>query len=116
MTDALGWTLASAPLHSRVVVTGTYMQSLTLNAFQPFIERELDVVGAHNPKTPEAPSHRYPYTRTFNNNFVLDSIRRGRLRVDDLIDAVLKPAEAVQFYNDAVAGRPRPTQPLIDWE
>ena len=114
--EALGWILENAPLSSRVVVTGTYMKPLTLDVFKPFIERELDVIGAHNPKCPTTPSPYYPHTVNFKQNFVLDCIRRGRLRVDELCDAVLKPADAVKFYNDAIAGRPRPMQPAIDWE
>jgi hypothetical protein len=98
------------------VVTGTYTKPLTLDVFKPFIERELDVIGAHNPKCPTSPSPYHPYTVDFKQNFVLDCIRRGRLRVDTLCDAVLKPAEAVNFYNDALASRPRALQPAIDWE
>ncbi len=114
-SEALGWTLEHAPLSSRVVVTGTYTKPLTADVFQPFIERELEVIGAHNPKCPTTPSPYHPYSRTFNQHFVFDCIRRGRLRVDELIDAELTPAQALQFYDDAIANKPRAAQPVINW-
>ncbi len=58
------WILDVAPLHSRVVVTGTYTSTLTVNPFDPFILREIDVVVRTFPNALNAASHTIRTTAT----------------------------------------------------
>ncbi|MGH7143794.1 MAG: zinc-dependent alcohol dehydrogenase [Planctomycetota bacterium] len=113
--QALAWTLAQAPRHARVVVTGTYGEDLTLNPFDTWIERELDIVGAHQPKCPDTPQVYTPYNKGNNLLQVYAWIAAGRLRVDPLIDVELSPAQAVEFFNAAAEGRRAYRQPLVNW-
>lgn len=115
-SKALEWAIQQAPLHARVVVTGTYAHNVTFDPFQAWIIKELDMVGAHQPKCPQALQAYTPYNCGNNLLQVYDLIARGRLNVDALVDAVLTPDAAVQFFNDAAAGKRPCRQPLIDWE
>lgn len=111
---AVKWILDVAPLKSRIAVSGTYTEDITFNPFV-LIERELDLVGAHQPKSPERTGPYWPYSRRFNHAYALECMRTGRLKTGQLHDALLKPAEIPSFYDAAMNRQPRPAQPIFDW-
>jgi threonine dehydrogenase-like Zn-dependent dehydrogenase len=112
---AVSWIFEVAPLRSRIVLASTYLQEVSLN---PFLleERELDVVGAHQPKCPQDPSLFYPYNRTFNTHFIFDALRSGRLRVHELCDGLIAPEQVLPFFAAVRDKQARLRQPIIRWE
>ena len=111
---AVQWLLDCAPLHSRIVLTGTYLDEVRFNPFI-LIDRELEIIGAHQPKCPDAQTPYYPYSRRSNYDFFLCSLASGRLKVGPLCDGRLSPAEIPAWYEAAVNRRPRLYQPVLDW-
>ncbi|MCC6445551.1 MAG: zinc-binding dehydrogenase [Armatimonadetes bacterium] len=111
---AVQWILDCAPLHSRVVLAGTYLEEVRFNPFI-FIERELEVIGAHQPKCPDSPVPYYPYSREMNYAYALDAMARGWLDVSGLCDGQLKPEDIPAWYAAALEGRKRLYQPVFDW-
>jgi threonine dehydrogenase-like Zn-dependent dehydrogenase len=113
-SGAVQWILDVAPLKSRIAVAGTYAKDISFNPFV-LVERELDLVGAHQPKSPERTGSYWPYSRRFNYEYVLDCLKTHRLRTADLADAVLTPDQVPAFYDAAMHGKPRPVQPIFNW-
>lgn len=113
-TAAVQWLLDNAPLQSRIVLTGTYLDDVRFNPFI-FIERELEVVGAHQPKCPDTRVPYYPYSRVFNFDYVLCGLAGGWLKAAHLCDGRLAPAEISAWYDAAVNRKPRLYQPVFDW-
>lgn len=111
----VSWCCEVAPLRSRIVMAGNYMQEATIRPLD-IVEREMDLVGAHQPKCPNDPVLFYPYNRKFNRNFILESIRRKKLRVRELSDGVITPGELLAFYDAVRDGKPRLYQPIVNWE
>ncbi len=113
--EACKWILDAAHLRSRVVLAGTYLKEISFNPFV-FIEKELEVVGAHIPKCPDTTGLYYPYSKNFNYPFILGTIRSGKLKVDGISDGFIKPDGLIEFYRQAVDGTNKIKQPIIDWE
>jgi threonine dehydrogenase-like Zn-dependent dehydrogenase len=111
---AVQWIRDVAPLKSRIAVAGTYAKDISFNPFI-LVERELDLVGAHQPKSPERTGPYWPYSRRFNYEYVLDCLKTHRLRTADLCDAVLTPDQVPAFYDAAMHMKPRPVQPIFNW-
>jgi len=112
---ALPWMLDAAPLGSRIVLNGSFMGEVAIEP-EPIVNKELEIIGSHQPKDSEEPHRYYPHSRPFNATYVLDLLRRGSLRVRELVSAVIKPEELLSFYDAVRDGKPRPAQPLIDWQ
>jgi len=108
------WMLDAAPLGSRIVLNGSFMGEVTIEP-EPIVNKELEIIGSHQPKDSEQPHRYYPHSRPFNVTYVLDLLRRGRLRVGELVSATIEPEELLSFYDAVRDGKPRPAQPLIDW-
>ncbi|HTL53590.1 MAG TPA: zinc-binding alcohol dehydrogenase [Planctomycetota bacterium] len=115
-SKALEWAIENAPLHARVVVTGTYAHNVTFDPFKAWILKELDIVGAHQPKCPQRQQTYTPHTQGNNLLQVYDMIAKKQLNVDALVDAILTPAQAADFFNTAAAGQRSCRQPVINWE
>jgi 2-desacetyl-2-hydroxyethyl bacteriochlorophyllide A dehydrogenase len=112
---AVSWCCEVAPLRSRVVVAGNYTQEASIRPLD-LVEREIEIVGAHQPKCPNEPLPFYPYNRRLNSHFILESIRRKTLRVRELCDGLITPDQLLPFYDAARDNRPRLRQPIINWE
>ncbi|MFZ2653474.1 MAG: hypothetical protein WAX69_01035, partial [Victivallales bacterium] len=111
---ALQWILEAAPLRSRIVLTGTFHENISFNPFV-FIDRELDMIGAHQPKCPDNSNLFYPFCKKFNASFVLEQIRKCALRVDKLSDGAITPEELIPFYDSVRDGKTHLRQPIINW-
>lgn len=113
--SALLWMTQAADIGSRLVLTGLFDRDL-LYPVNQIVEKELEIVGAHQPKDVETLHPYYPYSRQFNVTLVLDLIRTGRLKVADLVSDTITPDELIGFYDALREGTSRPRQPLIDWD
>jgi 2-desacetyl-2-hydroxyethyl bacteriochlorophyllide A dehydrogenase len=112
---AVCWCCDVAPLRSRIVMAGNYTQKASIRPLD-IVEREIDLVGAHQPKCPNMPELFYPYNRLFNSHFILENIRQKKLHVRELCDGVISPGELLAFYDAVRDGKPRLRQPIINWE
>lgn len=106
--------LETAPLRSRIVLAGTYMSEISFNPFV-FIERELEMVGAHQPKCPQERGPYYPYSRQFNYDFFFSGVAAGWLKVAPLVDGTLKLDQVAGWYKAMKNNQPRLGQPVFDW-
>jgi NADPH:quinone reductase-like Zn-dependent oxidoreductase len=111
---ALKWVFEVAPVGSRIVITGAFTAEVSFNP-SPLVLKELDILGAHQPKTPATRCLFYPYTIEYNTHYVLEQIRAGTLRVGELSDGTIRPDELIAFYDAARQDKPRLKQPIIDW-
>ena len=111
---AAEWIFDTAPLHARVVLASAYTAACS---FDPnlIVRKELMVIGAHQPKCPQRPVPYYPYSRELNYTFILEQIRSGGLKVDELYDALITPEQLLDFYGAVERGRRDLRQPIIKW-
>jgi threonine dehydrogenase-like Zn-dependent dehydrogenase len=113
--SALRWMMGVAPLGSKIVLTGSFMEEVAIFP-EHIVNKELVIIGSHQPKDSEVPFLYYPYNRPFNFTFVMDLIRRGRLKVKEMVSGLIKPEALLAFYDAARDGSPHLAQPVIDWE
>ena len=64
----------------------------------PFHEKELIMIGAHQPKCPTTPTAIFPWTQQYNRAQILKYICQGTLNVDHLISHQLPYTEAETAY------------------
>jgi threonine dehydrogenase-like Zn-dependent dehydrogenase len=112
--EAVEWCIANAPLHARVILAGTYPGPISVDPYG-IVDRELQVVGAHQPKTPPVRGPYDLYSRLFNAEMILTQLATGRLQVQALVDGSVPAREIESWYRDAVAGRAKLRQPVFDW-
>jgi threonine dehydrogenase-like Zn-dependent dehydrogenase len=85
-------------LRGRLVVSSTVYEPVPVYILRDFIEREITMLGAHQPKVPVEPNPYHPYTQAQNRSATLHAIRDGRLKVDHLMTHRVKPADAPALY------------------
>jgi 2-desacetyl-2-hydroxyethyl bacteriochlorophyllide A dehydrogenase len=112
---AIPWMMDAARLGSKIVLTGSFMSQVSIRP-ELIINKELELIGSHQPKDSEQPYRYYPYNRPFNITFVMDLIKRGTLKVKELVSGVITPDQLLGFYDAVRSGKRRMAQPLIDWE
>lgn len=113
-SKAVLWALEAAHLRSRIVLSGSYFEPVQFVPYI-FIGKELDVVGAHQPKCPQERGNYYPYSRRFNYDFFFRAVAEGWVKVSELVDGVLKPEQIIAWYEAVKERRPRLGQPIFDW-
>jgi len=68
-------------------------------SFLPDIHlREITVLGAHQPKTPDQPNIYYPWTKERDRTFILQLMAQGKLPIKDLITHTAKPESCQEIY------------------
>ena len=113
--SAIPWMMDAACLGSKIVLTGSFMSEVPIRP-ELIINKELELIGSHQPKDSETAHRYYPYNRPFNITLVMDLIHKGTLKVKELVSGVIKPDQLLGFYDAVRSGKPRMAQPLIDWE
>lgn len=85
-------------LRGRLVLTSTLFEPLPVRVLQDFIERELTLLGAHQPKCPNDPNPYYLWTQAGNRTAALSALHAGRLKAGHLISHRASPEEAPALY------------------
>ena len=89
----------------RVIGLGSPRGSVDMDFMTDVHLREVDIIGAIQPITPEASHVYYPWTKDRDRRLLLELMARGRLRVADLITHRVHPEECQAIY-DMLADRP----------
>ena len=89
----------------RVIGLGSPRGSVDMDFMRDVHLREVDVLGAIQPITPETDHIYYPWTKGRDRQLLLELMARGRLTVRDLITHRAQP-EACQNIYDMLADRP----------
>jgi 2-desacetyl-2-hydroxyethyl bacteriochlorophyllide A dehydrogenase len=85
-------------LRGRLVLSSTIFDPVPFHILEDFIERELTVIGAHQPKCPMESNPYYLWTQVDNRRGALHAMLDGRLKVEHLISHRVKPHEATAIY------------------
>lgn len=96
--QAIGDGMKMLGLRGRLVLSSTIFDPVPFLILQDFIERELTVIGAHQPKCPVEPNAYYLWTQSQNRLGTMTAMLDGRLNVEHLISHRIKPAEAPAIY------------------
>ena len=89
----------------RVVALGSPRGTVEMDFFKDVHLREVDLIGAIQPLTPEEDNIYYPWTKQRDRQTLLQLMARGRLRVADLITHREKPEDCQRVY-EMLADRP----------
>jgi 2-desacetyl-2-hydroxyethyl bacteriochlorophyllide A dehydrogenase len=102
-------------LRGRLVLTSTIFEPVPFHILGDFIERELTVIGAHQPKCPIVPNEYYFWNQVDNRTAAMLAMRDDRLKVEHLISHRVKPQEAPALYERLRAKDRSIVGMVIDW-
>lgn len=83
---------------ARIMLLGSIWHRKVEIDFMDFHEKELSLVGCHQPKCPIQATPAYPWTQQYNRAQILRMINDGRLDVSELISHRLPHVEAQEGY------------------
>ena len=93
-------------LGGRLLALGSPRGSVEVSFFAEIHLREVTVLGAHQPKTPDEADLYYPWSKRRDRDLVLRLMGEGKLPIEDLITHEANPADCQSVY-DMLADRPR---------
>jgi 2-desacetyl-2-hydroxyethyl bacteriochlorophyllide A dehydrogenase len=100
----------------RFVALGSPRGSVEVSFLPDIHLREITVLGAHQPKTPDDQHIYYPWTRKRDRDFILTLMTQGKLPIEDLITHTAKP-EACQDIYTMLADNPQEALGVVfEWE
>lgn len=104
-----------ACLGGRVIAIGSPRGTVTMDFLKDVHLREVSILGAHQPKTPNADHIYYRFYKQRERDLVLHLMAVGRLDLESLITHTHKPEDCLNVYT-ALADRPEDTLGvLFDW-
>jgi 2-desacetyl-2-hydroxyethyl bacteriochlorophyllide A dehydrogenase len=99
----------------RVVALGSPRGTVEMDFLRDIHLREVDLIGAIQPVTPEADHIYYPWTKDRDRRLLLQLMSRGRLTASDLITHRAQPQECQNIY-EMLADRPQEALGVVfDW-
>ena len=91
--------LALPRLGGRLVALGSPRGKVEVSFLPDVHQREVTILGAHQPKTPDDEHIYYPWNKCRDRELVLRLMAAGKLPIEDLITHVAKPAECQTTYD-----------------
>lgn len=102
-------------LGGRLLALGSPRGSVEVSFFAEVHLREVTVLGAHQPKTPDEADLYYPWSKRRDRDLVLRLMNEGKLPIEDLITHEADPADCQSVY-DMLADDPRDVLGVVfDW-
>jgi len=99
----------------RVVALGSPRGTVEMDFLRDIHLREVDLIGAIQPLTPEADHIYYPWTKDRERRLLLNLMARGQLPASDLITHRARPQECQNIY-EMLADRPAEALGVVfDW-
>lgn len=102
-------------LRGRLLTTSTVYEPVPIRILQDMIERELTIIGAHQPKCPLTANAYHPWTQLGNRLATMRAIRDGNLNVESCLSHRVRPEEAPALYTRLINGDRSIIGMLIDW-
>ena len=93
-------------LGGRLLALGSPRGSVEVSFFAEVHLREVTVLGAHQPKTPDEDGMYYPWSKRRDRDLVLRLMGEGKLPIEDLITHEVSPSDCQAVY-DMLADHPR---------
>ena len=100
----------------RIVLLGSIWHRKVELDLMPFHEKELVMIGAHQPKCPTTPTAIFPWTQQYNRAQILKYICQGTLNVDHLISHQLPYTDAETAYRLLRDQRDQSLGVILKWE
>lgn len=91
--------LALPRLGGRLVALGSPRGKVAVSFLPDVHQREVTILGAHQPKTPDDAHIYYPWNKSRDRDLVLRLMAAGKLPIKDLITHVAKPAHCQTTYD-----------------
>ncbi|HEY3080534.1 MAG TPA: zinc-binding alcohol dehydrogenase [Chloroflexota bacterium] len=82
----------------KVLMVGSVMGTVEIDAFTELQLNELSIVGCFQPAVPLEPHHFLPFTQRRNRQTFMDMTARGQIRIDHLITHRVPYQEAAETY------------------
>jgi len=105
-----------ARIGGRIMALGSIWHRKVEVDFMPFHEKELTLIGCHQPKCPTAETIYFPWTQQYNRNQILRMIGDGRLNVRRLISHKLPYTEAAEAYRLLRDEKDKSIGVVLSWE
>ena len=105
-----------ARIGGRIMALGSIWHRKVEVDFMPFHEKELTLIGCHQPKCPTAETIYFPWTQQYNRNQILRMISNGRLNVRRLITHKLPYTEAAEAYRLLRDEKDKSLGVVLSWE
>ena len=93
-------------LGGRLLALGSPRGSVEVSFFADVHLREVTILGAHQPKTPDEADLYYPWSKRRDRDLVLRLMSEGKLAIEDLITHEARPSDCQAVY-DMLADDPR---------
>ncbi len=93
-------------LGGRLVALGSPRGTVEVSFLPEVHLREIAILGAHQPKTPDDDHIYYPWNKSRDRDLVLRLMAAGKLPIEDLITHVTNPADCQTTY-DMLAANPK---------
>ena len=104
-----------AALGGRIVTVGIVDESVQLQFSKEYMQRELTLLAASQPRCPTTPTIRHPWTQQANRQYLLELMAQGKLKVQDLITHRVPASEAPQLYERLKAVDPGMLGCILNW-
>ena len=91
--------LALPRLGGRLVALGSPRGKVAVSFLPDVHQREVTILGAHQPKTPDDAHIYYPWNKSRDRDLVLRLMAAGKLPIEDLITHVAKPDHCQTTYD-----------------
>ena len=100
----------------RVIALGSPRGKVEMNFMDDVHLREVDIIGAIQPRTPEQDHLYYHWTKDRDRQLLLELMAQGRLRMADLITHRCRPEECQPVY-EMLADRPQEALGVVfEWK
>ena len=93
-------------LGGRLLALGSPRGSVEVSFFAEVHLREVTILGAHQPKTPDEDGMYYPWSKRRDRDLVLRLMGEGKLPIEDLVTHEVSPSDCQSVY-DMLADHPR---------
>jgi L-iditol 2-dehydrogenase len=104
-----------AALGGRVVTVGIINEDVSFHFHREFMQRELSLLAASQPRCPTTPTPAWRWTQQANRQLLLEWMASGKLEVASLISHRFPARQAPEVYARLVGGDPSLLGIVLDW-
>ncbi len=113
--DVLPIAFDMARIGGRIMALGSIWHRKVEVDFMPFHEKELTLIGCHQPKCPTVATPAFPWTQQYNRRQILKMIENGELNVERLTTHRMPHAEADEAYRLLRDERDKSLGIILSW-
>lgn len=99
----------------RLIFTSFTNEKVCFSIHNDIVEKEITIIGAHQPKCPVEEVPYYPFSQIKNRLLAMEFLRDGKLKIEKLISHRIKKEEIPQIYSSLIKGDTNISGILIDW-